>query len=640
MTDQDLRDLLQERVADLTTTDLAASAWRDASRQRTRRRGGAIAALAAGVLVVAGVTAVLDSRHEQRGDGAPATTSPGPDQPDATADGAPVYWSPDPAAEKDLGSGPSGPLPAVIDLAAQAPPLSAAPVDRAIAVFGLDDGGRVDRLLLLVADGYRSLTLTEPVALLDLELAPDGTAIHLTTEDGVAMSYPLAEGEWRGDRHGDAVHQEPPPQVGDATAYGPVVPDPGGERLAQAYDYGSDVPPAPGAVDQPETIVVTPAVGPATILAINAPAGDLGGRWKRCCPVAGWIDDGTLVYESRSAEPRLVGWEVGTHHFTLVSRITGLGDGEGYVASFARLADGGGMAAEGPDPDAVSQGVPVWWSPDLGEELLLPWLDDSPLPREVDAPADAPDQSQRPLDRAVAALGVGDSAVRLLGPAGEQRLLATPGLVATTSTLSPDGRRLVFGDGHLLRVYTLATDTWGEIDAGDAETAYVAWADESTLWLPSEQYRGRGPLLDLAGARVGAADLGAPANGFDVRPAMDNPVGPWKENGAGLVAQSWGMGGPMLPVRDSGRYVAGPAYLAVTGRGETRALAFMTETDDVRWMDAPVVAGWLDDDTVLYESVTQNRDLLVAWDVGTHVFHRVLSIRPGGATSLARLVGR
>ena len=65
----------------------------------------------------------------------------------------------------------------------------------------------------------------------------------------------------------------------------------------------------------------------------------------------------------------------------------------------------------------------------------------------------------------------------------------------------------------------------------------------------------------------------------------------------------------------------------------------MTGVDDNRWMDAPPVAGWLDADTVVYESVAAGRDLLVAWDVGTRTFHRVASATPGWQAAFARLDG-
>ena len=54
-------------------------------------------------------------------------------------------------------------------------------------------------------------------------------------------------------------------------------------------------------------------------------------RYTNCCPVAGWLDPATVVYESRQTDPVLVAWRVRTGDFFLVSRIRGQYD----VASFA-----------------------------------------------------------------------------------------------------------------------------------------------------------------------------------------------------------------------------------------------------------------------------------------------------------------
>jgi hypothetical protein len=105
---------------------------------------------------------------------------------------------------------------------------------------------------------------------------------------------------------------------------------------AQSFWYGAHVPVPPGAIGNPETVVVQRETGPSTILAIIGEPNS--GRYKLCCPVVGWTDDQTLVYESRSGEPKLIGWSVGTDHFELVSRIVGLGTDEWYVASFADLS--------------------------------------------------------------------------------------------------------------------------------------------------------------------------------------------------------------------------------------------------------------------------------------------------------------
>ena len=58
-----------------------------------------------------------------------------------------------------------------------------------------------------------------------------------------------------------------------------------------------------------------------------------GGRFLQCCPVAGWLDDRTLVYQSRQTAPALVAWTVGTNDFGLVSTIKG----QYLLASFADM---------------------------------------------------------------------------------------------------------------------------------------------------------------------------------------------------------------------------------------------------------------------------------------------------------------
>jgi uncharacterized membrane protein len=60
-------------------------------------------------------------------------------------------------------------------------------------------------------------------------------------------------------------------------------------------------------------------------------------RMKLCCAVVGWLGiraESPVVYESRSATPRLIGWRVGTHEFGRISTITGPAY---YVSSWARF---------------------------------------------------------------------------------------------------------------------------------------------------------------------------------------------------------------------------------------------------------------------------------------------------------------
>ncbi len=304
--------------------------------------------------------------------------------------------------------------------------------------------------------------------------------------------------------------------------------------------------------------------------------------------------------------------------------------------------------------DAEYQDLPVWWSPDLDQELDLPWMETSPLPREIALTSEVTDLADQPIERAVAAFAGPDfrdpASVVLVAPGGDLRRLdlsalapwadstGVPHSLATPSMLSPDGRRLVFPqDGHL-SLYDLATREWSQLDAGGAETAYVRWQLDDLLVLPLERAP-TGLLLTVGGEPRGRGEISPPVV-IDLPEAMRNPYGLERTVDDGLAtrsAQSWGMG-PGIPIRESAVYFGRPAYLVVTGGpAGSSVLAFMTGVDDERWMDAPPVAGWLDADTVVYESVTEDRDLLIAWDVGTHQFRRVASATPGWQSSFARL---
>jgi hypothetical protein len=307
-----------------------------------------------------------------------------------------------------------------------------------------------------------------------------------------------------------------------------------------------------------------------------------------------------------------------------------------------------------PPADTEYQDLPVWWSPDLDQELDLAWIAASPLPRRIDLASEVPDLADEPIDRAVAAFAGPDlsdpASVVLVAPGGDLRRLDLSGLepwtdptgvpraLATPSMLSPDGRRLVFPQEGHLSLYDLATSEWSQVDAGGAETAHVRWHLDDLLVLPRERAP-TGPLFTMDGAPSGRGEI-APPQVLDLMEAMRNPYGLERTVDDGVAtrsAQSWGMG-PGIPVREPRVYFSGPAYLVVTGGADgSSILAFMTGFDDERWMDAPPVAGWLDADTVVYESVAVDRDLLVAWDVGTHRFRRVASVTPGWQSSFARL---
>jgi hypothetical protein len=114
-----------------------------------------------------------------------------------------------------------------------------------------------------------------------------------------------------------------------------------GVGAARVYDLsGTSVPVRPGTVDTRMLLAVEryPASGPALHDVVSLTSSAQERRWKTCCQEVGWLDDGSVVYESQAATSRLVAWHVGTHEFGRVATITGVDSvSESYVSSWARL---------------------------------------------------------------------------------------------------------------------------------------------------------------------------------------------------------------------------------------------------------------------------------------------------------------
>jgi len=376
MTDQMLRDLLEERVAGVTMDDLSAVAWSDG--RRSRRRDG-LAVVGCAGLVAAVVTtgiAVLggDGRPSPTAPapGVPTATSGAPDGSDAVYEGVPVWWSLDQQEEQELAAVDS-PLPAVVDL--EAGPLAKA-IPYAVAAFSVGD-----RVRLVGPNGYQ---LSVGISRLEDVVKPNGYSfrpVHTSMlspsgdyvvfpQNGSVAVYTVAGGQWRSIDTGTArtldvtwydddtlllpregsggagpmwdvdgtpagegqrPRANPGFDVMTAQAYGQTLIR--GTSSAQSWGMGVPVPVRePGRdVSSPDFLVATVG-GTTSLLAIMWNRRD--GRFKDCCPVAGWLADDVLVYESRQTEPVLVAWTVGTREFRQVSRIKG----EYSLASFARLS--------------------------------------------------------------------------------------------------------------------------------------------------------------------------------------------------------------------------------------------------------------------------------------------------------------
>lgn len=391
MTDQLLHDLLEERVAGVTSRDLSAEAWRTGRRTRRRERI-AVVGCAALVTAVVGVGISLVGDRGGRTDPAPAPGTPTPTsnptstpeqsvppplstEPDAAYRGVPVWWSPDEEQEDALPRVDSQ-LPAVIDLSQRVKA-----VDYAVAAFSVDEG----RAVLLT--GPQGGQMSVDISFLEDVTKPNGYAyrpVHhsmlsptgrylVFPQDGSVQVYTVETGTWReivtGDRttrfvawfaddsfvlpdapgglgDGLTVEGEPagrllvaPPDpgfdTGSAQTYGRTRTGPSGP--VQSWGMGVDLPVREVGtyLSQPEFLVAD-VLGRIHVLAFMWSFDQgTGGRFKQCCPVVSWLTGDTVIYESRKS-PRsvLVAWTVGTNQFGLVSRVDGTYD----VASYARLS--------------------------------------------------------------------------------------------------------------------------------------------------------------------------------------------------------------------------------------------------------------------------------------------------------------
>lgn len=395
MTGQRLRDLLEERVADLPVTDLVDGAWDRARAVRRRRAagvGGAVAVLA----VVGATTAVVAGGDEatptpppaDSSSDAPSPPAPDPDGPQAeragTYGGVPVWWAPTVAEETELPQVEGSGLPAEIDLDSSRGEVP--PGFRAVALFQLW-GERPGEVVAIGADGA---SYTLDVSRLERyaergnvlpplsaeSLSPDGEHAFFR-QDGALEVYTFGTRTWTTiDVPGADVERtrweqaalevttigggvglsyySPAGQLIRSTTelpqgytgprwqdehYGPL------ERLvgegAQGLYLAGPVAAMDGTGFESVDAVAAGGVGePDALLAM--PPETSGGRWKQCCAVVGWLDRETVLFESRHEHARVLAWRVGTPEVFRVSDVVGWTPGkESYVASFADLTTGG-----------------------------------------------------------------------------------------------------------------------------------------------------------------------------------------------------------------------------------------------------------------------------------------------------------
>lgn len=397
MTGERLRELLEERVSDTTTVDLASTAWDRASTARHRRRS-ILGAVVAVVAIVGATTVVVSGRGDEP---APANSSK-----EASASsraeragsygGVPVWWAPPAPQEADLPTLADSTLPADIDLSAGAGPIPVGmrvvglfqfeePSPARVVAVGVDgesyslDVGRLEPLQVdgearaqatphsVSRDGrYAFFVQPRSLEVYDFELGTWSTVpTGVVRRDGVDWSLDSSSirvyaptGEIGFD-----IYEPTGALIGNTTStwllaplrsgddgYGPIRFAPGalpGHSVSGARSslLGGPVADVDGeSQNLVDAIVVDNATpypsqdgseAPATEGALLAlPRGTRPG----CCPVVGWHDDRTVLFESRE-DGRVLAWRVGTPEMFRVSDIRGWTPGEEtYIASFADVA--------------------------------------------------------------------------------------------------------------------------------------------------------------------------------------------------------------------------------------------------------------------------------------------------------------
>ena len=205
MTDQRLRDLLDDRVSDVVTTDLVAGAWERAARTRRRRTRVALAGAAAAVVAVAGTTvAVTGTGRDSSPPGPSASTSApqptGAARPAGEYDGASVWWGPSVEQEPDLPRLAGSGLPSRIDLGA-----ARRPVPNGLRAVGAFEVRKVAYVLTDSRELYRlDIGHLDRIAdeggnvrspLSEESVSPDGRHLFLLQESSLEV-YDLTDGSW------------------------------------------------------------------------------------------------------------------------------------------------------------------------------------------------------------------------------------------------------------------------------------------------------------------------------------------------------------------------------------------------------------------------------------------------------------
>ncbi len=367
MTTQRLRDLLDERVADIDVPDLAGPAWERADGVRRRRRTVAVGVAALAMVAVAGTVAVVDQRDsiERSPSGRPTSTpptpEPAPETPRATLAGefrgAPFWWAPPAALDGDLPVLQVPGLPEELSMGTA--PYADNPPDHVDAVFGMGK----QQYLLFSDEQLVSVDLSGrlgPVAdeggnefspLGDGSVSPDGTRVFFRQPDGLEVwslatnswdSVPMSLDDversvWTLDGHVGLARSSGRPDPWDRGDHQWTFPVAGPDATAAELDWmaeGVSAPTAnePGQYANPEFLAAGTPDAPE-LLAF----GD--GRSKMCCVPMAWFSHDFVLFSASAPDGayRVLAWRVGTPDLYRVSEYVDLPP-RNFSASWAENA--------------------------------------------------------------------------------------------------------------------------------------------------------------------------------------------------------------------------------------------------------------------------------------------------------------
>ncbi len=265
-------------------------------------------------------------------------------------------------------------------------------------------------------------------------------------------------------------------------------------------------------------------------------------------------------------------------------------------------------------PDATIAGHPVYLSPNLKDEAILPQEPTGVVPEPtgegiVDQAVVAQMTPLSGLPFALTVLGRDGSTESLPVPFQDLDLYSDVNGTSpfTRNSLSPDGTRLALVTRTGFAIYDLLTDRWKKYPApnlsGELRLTF-RWARPDDLDLV-----GGGlaiPPNDVYPSLVDGFPLGTPWGPPRVNPSGTAWAGDWFSTSVTEVDA--GYSNPEV-ISVDGEH---PALLVMNGRGRNKGCC--------------AVAGWLDDDWVVYESRFNDKLRLIAWNIRDGQFMRVASL--------------